>query len=195
MRIGHQTCAAIVFRFPLLCSGRAFCEFPIVTKQVFKKIVAPLRRRCRPGAFQSAGNGVGSVSGTICIFPAKALFLYACSGWFLTYVLAWVGCAMGFAKSVASGNQCNRFLIVHGHAGKCFANIARCRKRIRIAVRAFRIYIYQAHLHCCQRVLQLAIACIAIVCQPFFFRSPIDILLRFPHILASAGKTKGFETH
>ena len=68
------------------------------------------------------------------------------------------------------------------------------RDRIRIAVRAFRIDVDQAHLHRAERFGQLTFAAVALVAEPGAFGSPIE-LFRLPHIGAAAGKAEGLEAH
>ena len=96
---------------------------------------------------------------------------------------------------MAAGGQRHGFFIVHGHAGKGFADVARGAECIHIAVRAFWVHVDQTHLHSSQRISQLAVACVALVVQPFCFRSPVDVLFWLPNILTPAGKAKGLETH
>src|SRR5690606_6720315 len=82
-----------------------------------------------------------------------------------------------------------------GHAAEGLADIARRGERIGIAVRPFRIDIDETHLHGGKRVLEVAVAAIALIREPFAFPAPIDVLVRFPDIGASAGKAEGLEAH
>ena len=62
-----------VFGNPLIGTGWAFREFPLKAKQVLKKVIAPFRRCCRPGYFQSARNRVGTLSRAEAVVPAETL--------------------------------------------------------------------------------------------------------------------------
>ena len=98
---------------------------------------------------------------------------------------------MGFTEGVPAGNQRDRFVVVHSHAAKSLANIAGGRDRIRIPIRAFRVYVDQAHLNGGKRILQFAVAGIAFVAQPLAFRTPIDVFFRLPNILTATSETEG----
>src|ERR1700722_10472955 len=63
------------FGFPLLGAGRALGQLPFVLEQVLEEVVAPLRRRLRPGHFRAAGDGVGADAGAMLALPAQALIL------------------------------------------------------------------------------------------------------------------------
>src|SRR6202007_45575 len=53
----------------------------------------------------------------------------------------------------------------------------------------------QAHLNGAQRVLQIPLAAVTLVREPLALRSPVDVLLGFPDILAPAAESEGLETH
>src|SRR5581483_1440672 len=53
----------------------------------------------------------------------------------------------------------------------------------------------QAHLHCTERILQLAIPAVALVFQPLAFRAPEDISFRFPGIFTSPAEAESLEAH
>ncbi len=102
---------------------------------------------------------------------------------------------MGLAEGVAAGDQRDGLLVVHRHAREGLADIARRGERVRIAVRAFRIDVDQAHLHGAERALQLAVAAVALVRQPLAFGSPVDVLLGLPDVGAAAAEAEGLEAH
>ena len=79
---------------------------------------------------------------------------------------------MGLAEGVAAGDQRDRLLVVHRHPLEGFANVPRRGDRIRLAVRSFGIDVDQAHLHRAERMLQLAIAEIALVRRARFPPDP-----------------------
>jgi hypothetical protein len=103
--------------------------------------------------------------------------------------------AVGFAESMAASNERDRFLVVHRHAREGLADIARGGEGIWLAVRPFRIYVDQTHLHRAERLLKITVAAVALVCQPFAFRAPVDALVWLPDFQAPAAKTERFETH
>ncbi len=103
---------------------------------------------------------------------------------------------MGLAEGMTARNQRHGLFVVHGHASKGLANVHGCGERIRIAVRALRIDVNQAHLHRSEGVFEVAHAGVAFVTlQPYFFRPPVDVLFRFPDVRAAAGETEGLEAH
>ena len=101
---------------------------------------------------------------------------------------------MGFAKSVAAGNQRDGLLVIHRHAEERLADVLGRRDRIRLAVRPLRIDVDQAHLHRAERILKLTFAAIALVAEPRSLRPPIE-LLGFPDIGAAAAETERLEAH
>ena len=102
---------------------------------------------------------------------------------------------MTFSKGVATCNESHCFFVVHGHAGKGFADIATGRDGIGLSVRAFGVHIDQTHLDCAEGLFQFPIAGVALVAQPFGFGAPVDIVFGFPDVFASATEAEGFETH
>lgn len=179
---------------PLVRAGRALGQFPLVAEQVLEEVVAPLRGRGGPGHFQAAGDGVGALAGAEAAAPAQALFFDAGRFRLRPHVGGRTG-PVGLAEGVAARDQRDRLFIVHRHAGERLADVPGRRDRIGVAVRAFRIDVDQAHLDRGERVLQIAIAGVALVAQPGGFGTPVDILFRLPHILAPAGEAEGLEAH
>ncbi|MNZ63419.1 hypothetical protein D3C78_815650 [compost metagenome] len=131
--------------------------------------------------------------------------------------------AVGLAEGVATGDQRHGFLIVHRHAAEGFADVLGRGDRVRFAFRAFRVHIDQAHLHRGEGVFQIAaivgtavlvsarlghqghiagflrrfvfFSVTRVTAQPFAFRTPVNVFVRFPDIRASTGKTKRLEAH
>ena len=102
---------------------------------------------------------------------------------------------MGFAERVPAGNERNRLLVIHRHAGERFSDVAcRC-EGIGVSVGPFRIDVNQAHLHRGERILKITIAAVALVGQPLAFCSPVNVFSGLPNVLAPAGETKGLEAH
>src|SRR5262249_26270741 len=82
------------------------------------------------------------------------------------------------------------------HAAERLANVPGRRDRIRLALRAFRIDVDQAHLDGSERIRELALSGIApVVAQPGVLGTPVDVQFRFPDVLAAAAETEGFESH
>src|SRR5207302_9741370 len=106
----------------------------------------------------------------------------------------WVTGAVGFAKSVAAGDERDGLFVVHGHAEERLADIFRGRDRIRVAVRTLRVDVDQAHLNGAERLRQLTLAAITFIAQPRPFWTPVK-LLGLPHVGASPSEAEGLEAH
>src|SRR5208283_3855489 len=52
-----------------------------------------------------------------------------------------------------------------------------------------------AHLHRGERILELTIAAVALVCQPLALRPPVNAFFRLPDVLAPTAETEGLESH
>src|SRR5688572_619370 len=102
---------------PLVRPTRTFGQFPLKAKQVFKIVVAPLRRGLGPGKFYTTGNRVGSLSGTETVVPSKPL-RFKSSGFGLFVDIVRRSSSMRFAKTVTTGNECHCLFIMHGHTAK-----------------------------------------------------------------------------
>src|SRR5712691_11804376 len=104
MRIGRRTIACAVLRFPLMCTGRALCQFPFIAKQVREEVVAPLRRRRGPNDFQAAANRVPALARAKFALPAETLLLDG-GGFRLCANQFRIAGAVGFAEGVTASNQ------------------------------------------------------------------------------------------
>src|SRR4029077_6558502 len=158
-----------------------------------EEIIAPLGRRLSPNNFQAAADRVASLAGAEFALPAEALFLDAGRFGLCAHVCRVAG-AVGFAKCVAAGNQRDGFFVIHRHSAEGFADIPGRRDGIRLAVRPFRIYVDQAHLHGAEGFLKLAVAGVALVAQPLAFRAPVDFF-GLPDVRAATAKTECLEAH
>ena len=87
---------------------------------------------------------------------------------------------MGFAEGMTTGDECNRLLVVHGHAGERLADILCRRDRIRDTVRAFRVDVDEPHLHGSERVFEVPFAGVAFVSQPHTLGTPSTRSLPVP---------------
>src|SRR6516164_11183707 len=102
---------------------------------------------------------------------------------------------MGLAKAMTTGNERNRLLVIHRHAGEGLPNISRRSDWIRLAVRPLRIHVNQSHLNRPERMLELAISAVPLVREPLAFGAPVDVLIGLPDVLAASAKTEGLEAH
>ena len=181
------------FRLPLLRAGRALRQLPFVFEQVLEEVVAPLRRRLRPGDFRTAGDGIGPDAGAVLALPAEALILEGAAFRVRSDQRRIAG-AVGLAEGVAAGNQRDGLFVVHRHAEERLADVLGRRDRVRIAVRPFRIDVDQAHLHGAERLRELALAAVAFVAEPRALGTPVE-LFRLPDIGAAAGEAERLEAH
>jgi hypothetical protein len=102
---------------------------------------------------------------------------------------------MALAERVAAGDEGNRLLVVHRHAGERLPDIPGRGEGIRLAIRPFRIDVDQAHLNGGERIFELPVAAVALVSEPGVLRPPVDVLLGLPDILAPASEAEGLEPH
>ena len=102
---------------------------------------------------------------------------------------------MRLTESVSAGDQRDGFFVVHRHARERLANIDGRSERIGVSVRAFRIHVNQAHLHCRERILEVAFAGVALVREPHVFGTPVGHLVGLPRVDASAGEAERLESH
>ena len=184
---------------PLVRPGRALREFPLEAEQVLEVVVAPLRGRLGPGDLQPAGDGIGALARAEPVLPAEALRLEASCLRFHADIAGGSG-TMGLAEAVATGDQGDGFLVVHGHSRKRLADVAGCGERVRIAFGAFRVHVDQAHLHRGERIFEASrtrvVARMAFfAAEPPGFAAPVHIHVRFPGVLSATCEAKGLEAH
>ena len=126
--------------------------------------------------------------------PAQALLLDA-GPFRLASDVARVTRAMALAEGVTTRDQRHRLLVVHCHAGEGLADVVGGGNRVRLAVRAFGIDVDESHLDRAERFLQVTLAAVAGIAQPFGLRTPVDVFFRLPGIGAPAGEAVGLEAH
>ena len=102
---------------------------------------------------------------------------------------------MALAKRMASGNQGDRLLVIHRHAGEGLADVVGSSQRIGLAIGAFGIDVDQPHLHRGERVVELPLTLIPLRREPLALRPPGDVVLRLPDIGTPAAKAKGLKAH
>ncbi len=129
-----------------------------------------------------------------CFQPRPCSSIEAPSGSRPTYSSG-IGGAVRLAEGVAAGDQRDGLLVVHGHAAERLADVARGGDRVRVAVRALRVDVDQAHLHGAERLLELTVARVALVAEPLGLRAPVDVLVRLPHVGAAAGEAERLQAH
>ena len=195
VRVGYEVSCSTALGHPLLGAGGALAQLPIKTEEVFEVVVAPLRGRRGPNAFQSARDGVGSSAGVEGVLPTGALLGDGGPCGLSTDVLAGIGRTVCFSKGVSAGDQRHGLLVVHGHAAEGLADVAGGGEWIGVAVGSLRIHIDEAHLHGGEWVFQFALTLVALVGEPFRLGAPIDVLLGLPYIGAATGKAEGLEAH
>ena len=131
----------------------------------------------------------------VAVGPAEALLLDAGAFGLRPHELIRAGCAVAFAECVPPGGERDGFLVVHRHAGKGLANVGSRGDRVGIAVRSFRVYVDQAHLHGRKRIFEIALAGITFFSEPLFLDAPVDVLFRLPDVFAPATEAERLEAH
>ncbi|CAM5489497.1 hypothetical protein SGRIM119S_04434 [Streptomyces griseorubiginosus] len=102
---------------------------------------------------------------------------------------------MGLAEGVATGDEGDGLLVVHRHAAEGLTDVAGRGQRVRVAVGALGVDVDEAHLDGAERVLQLTVACVALVVQPGGLGAPVDVLVGLPDVGAAAAEAEGLEAH
>ena len=124
VRIGHGVIRRAIRGTPLMRPGRAAGQFPLVAEENLEEAVVPPRRRRGPDDLQPTGDRVVANAGAERVAPAEALLLDRRPLGLTSDVLVGVGGAVGLAEGVATGDQCDGLLVVHGHAGEGLADVA-----------------------------------------------------------------------
>src|SRR5262249_51417231 len=140
-----------ILGLPLFRSRRTGCQLPLVLEQILEEEIAPFRWRLRPSDFRAAGDGIGSEPGSEFAFPPEALVFQSAALRLRSYQRRVTG-TVRLAKRMAAGDQGDGLFVVHGHAEERLADISSCRDRVRIAIRAFRVDVDQAHLNRTERL-------------------------------------------
>src|SRR6056297_570254 len=194
MRIGYQFLSLFFFGCPLVFTSGTFYQFPFILEQVLKKAHIPGCWFIGPCTFKSAGNGIGSLTGSITVFPTQTLLFKWCSLRIGAIVL--LGrCTVNLTKSMSTGYKRNGLVIIHGHSFKRLTDIF-CRFcRIGLTVRTFRIYIDQAHMVCRQGAFQGTFIIVPGISKPFMLGTPINILFWLPNIFTASTESESFESH
>src|SRR5205823_5118695 len=166
---------------------------PLIFMEVVEEAVVPLRRVVGPCALEPARDRVGALAGTGGVLPSDELRLYRRGLRFRTDVLRTVR-TMGLADGMAADDERNGFLVVHRHASERFANVPCCRERIRLPAGPLGIHVDQTHLHCAERLVELAIAAVALISEPRLFRAP-ENLVGCPFVFSPEAEAERLEAH
>ena len=193
MSIRHGALGRGIRGSPLLRTGGARRQLPVVLEQVVEVPVVPLRRLVGPCALQPAGERVGALAAAEGVPPAEALLLEGATLGFRTDVLR-TDCTMALAEGVAADDERNRLLVVHRHTSEGLSNVPGGSKRIRVAVGPLRIHVDQAHLHGAERIGELPVAAVALISEPRVLRAPED-LLGLPDVLSPEAEAERLEPH
>ena len=179
---------------PLPGAGWTFGQLPVVAEHHLEIALVPAGGVRLPGPFNATGDGVFRLAGLEAVVPAQSLLMQGCTFRFCREVGCWCG-AMALAEGVTTGHECHGFLNGHAHACKRFTHISAGGDGIRFAARTLRIDVDQAHLHGCQRLVQVSLCVSPIVVKPSGLAPPEHILLGLPDVDPPAGKAKGAESH
>ena len=177
----------------LRLAGGALRQLPLVVVQVLHEVVVPPGGVGGPGAFQAAGDRVAGLAAAEAASPAQALRLYA-GALRLGADVGLRGGAMRLAERVPAGDERNRLLVVHRHAGERGANVLRREIGVGVAVRPLGVDVNQAHVVGAEGALEFAVGVVALVVKPRRLMPPVG-LVRLPDIRASKAKPKGLEAH
>ena len=101
---------------------------------------------------------------------------------------------MGLADRVAADDERNRLLVIHRHAAERFANVLRCKGRVRVAARPLRIHVDQAHVIGAERPLDFPLVGVALVSEPGVLGPPED-LLGLPEVRSPEAEAERLEPH
>ena len=120
--IRHGALGLGILGRPLLRTGGARRQLPVVLVEVLEEPVVPLRRVIGPGALEPARDRIGALSAAKLLLPAEALLLQAGAFRFGTDVLGIRGGTMGLADRVAADDERKRLLVIHRHAAERLSN-------------------------------------------------------------------------
>ncbi|MNZ25735.1 hypothetical protein D3C78_429050 [compost metagenome] len=128
--------------------------------------------------------------------PAQALGFQG-GGFRLGPLVGFGGGAVGLAEGVATGNEGDRLFVIHGHAAEGGADVLGCLHVVAAGVRPFGVDVDQPHVGGAKgcRELTIALDPIGVDPEPGYFITPVDVLIRLPHIRAATTKSEGSKAH
>ena len=142
-------------------TGRALRQFPFVAEQVPEEVVAPLRWRGGPNDLQAAGDRVIAFAGAEAALPAEALLLDA-GGFGLRPHMGRIGPAPWVLPNAwppaMSATVSSSFIAMRAKISRISLAAS---ERIRVAVRAFRVDVDQAHLHGREGIFEVPVTGVA----------------------------------
>ncbi|SII60021.1 Uncharacterised protein [Mycobacteroides abscessus subsp. abscessus] len=197
LTLGHRdhVVAAAVDRTPLDVAALVLELLPLVGEEDVEELVVPAGRMVGPRDLDAAADRVIAVPGAEVGLPAQTL-LFERGALGVGALVALGAGAVGLAEGVTAGDEGDGLLVVHRHPTEGVADVGSGLERIGLALRAFRVDVDETHRRRRQRLLQLAVARVALVgAQPFGLRAPVDVVVRLPDVLASAGEAEGLEAH
>ena len=194
VRVGDRTRGRAALWLPLVRASGALGQLPLVTEQDAEEAVVPGDRRFSPDDLETAGDRVVAHAAAEGALPAEPLLLERGGLGVGADVVVGPG-AVGLAEGVTAGDQRDRLLVVHRHPAERLTDIPGRGERVRVAVRALRVDVDQAHLDRGQWVLELAVTGVALVVQPGGLGAPVDVVVRLPDILATAAEAEGLKAH
>src|SRR5215204_2631470 len=178
---------------PLLRTGRALRQLPLVLEQVREEAVVPLRRLVGPRALEPAGQRVGAIAAVDAVLPAEPLLL-DWSGLGLRTDVLGTDRTMGLAEGVTADDKSDRLLVAHGHATERLPDVPAGGDRVRVAAGPLGVHVDEAHLNGRQRTRELPLAAVALVSEPCVLGPPED-LLGLPDVLSPEAEPKCVEAH
>ena len=102
---------------------------------------------------------------------------------------------MDLSKCMSSGNEGERFPVVHRHPPERLTNPVCGPLRIRFPVWTFGIDVDQTDFGSAKRFLQvIPILVTILIGQPLFLGAPVRVI-RLPLVFSAGSETKCFETH
>ena len=100
--VRHRARTGVALGLPLIGTGGALREFPLVVEEVFEVVITPAGGRGRPRAFETARDGVLAMAGAVGVVPAEALRLDRRTGGFGADVFARIGRSVDLTEGVAA---------------------------------------------------------------------------------------------
>ena len=185
---------------PLAGAARALLQLPLVLEEDLEEAVAPLGRDIGPGDLEARGDGVLADTGAVLVEPAHAAGLDRGCLRLGADVLTGVGRTVGLAEGVATGDERHGLLVVHRHPAERVADVVRGQDRVGVALRALGVDVDEAHLDRGERVVELAVAGVALLAtavaaEPLGLGAPVDVVVRLPRVDAATGEAEGLEAH
>src|SRR6185295_11954301 len=144
--------------------------------EILEESVVPLRRFGGPGALEPARDRVFALAAAKTVLPAEPLILQTGALRLGTDVLDGSRGTVGLADRVAADDERNRLLVVHRHAGERLSNVARRKSRIRLAARALRVHVDQAHVIGAERPLHGPAIAVTRISKPGVLGPPEDLV-------------------